>query len=56
MYAIRSYYVRDLQREMAEVTGERSQNLAAIASRRQNIEEARLQITELKTNALNEVV
>ncbi|MBT7951828.1 MAG: HlyD family type I secretion periplasmic adaptor subunit [Gammaproteobacteria bacterium] len=48
--------LRKLQRERAEVNGERSQNLAAIARGRQKIDEARLQITELKTKALNEVV
>lgn len=48
--------LRALQRELAEVTGERSQNIAAMARGRQNIDESRLQITELKTTALNEVV
>jgi HlyD family type I secretion membrane fusion protein len=48
--------LRGLQRETAKLTGERSQNQAAIARGRQNIDEVRLQITELKTNALNEAV
>jgi len=48
--------LRELQREMAEVSGEYSQTMAAIARSRQNIDGARLQIIELKTNALNEAV
>ena len=48
--------LRELQRELAEVTGERSQSEAAIARARQNIAEAHLQVTELGTNLLNEVV
>lgn len=46
----------ELQRELAELLGNRSQNLAAIAKSRQSIDEARLQITELQTDTLNEVV
>ncbi len=48
--------LRELQRELAVISGERSQNMATIARSKQNIGEAYLQITELKTNALNEVV
>jgi len=48
--------LRELQREFADVTGDRSRNIAAIARARQNIAEAKLQITELKTKLLNEVV
>jgi HlyD family type I secretion membrane fusion protein len=48
--------LRELQRELAEVTGLHSQNLAAIARAQQNIEEARLQIVELSTDFVNEAV
>jgi len=46
----------ELQRELAEVTGLRSQNVAAIARAHQSIDEARLQITELTTNFINAAV
>lgn len=46
----------ELQRELAELLGSKSQNLAAVSKSRQNIDEARLQITELENNSLNEVV
>ena len=48
--------LRALQRNQAEVIGERSQNMAALARGKQNIEESRLQITELRTKTLNELV
>jgi HlyD family secretion protein len=48
--------LRELQRELAEVTGLHSQNVAAIARAQQNIEEARLQIVELSTDFVNEAV
>ncbi len=48
--------LRRLQRELAEVSGERSHAQASIARARQNIAEARLQVTELRTRFLNEVV
>lgn len=48
--------LRSLQRNMAEVLGERSQILASVAGGKQSIEETRLQITELKTRTLNELV
>jgi HlyD family secretion protein len=48
--------LRELQRELAEVTGMHSQNVAAIARAQQNIEEARLQIVELSTDFVNEAV
>ena len=48
--------LRQLQRELAQVTGAHSKNIAAIAGARQNINEAQLQISELKTKFLNEVV
>ena len=47
--------LRELEKELAEVMGERSQHTAAISRNKQNINEARLQITELKTTQLNEV-
>lgn len=48
--------LRELQRELAEVTGAYSQNVAAIARAEQNIGEAYLEIEELETRFLNEVV
>jgi HlyD family type I secretion membrane fusion protein len=48
--------LRELQRELAEVSGERSKAEAAIARARQNIAEARLNMTELKTRFLNAVL
>lgn len=48
--------LRDLQRQLAEVTGEHSQSVSAIARANQNINETQLQKTELKTKFLNEVV
>ena len=45
-----------LQREQAEIEGRRSQNRASIARAEQNIGEARLRITELRTDVINEVV
>lgn len=46
----------ELQRELAELLGSRSQNLAAIARGQQNIDEAELQISDLQSEHLNEVV
>jgi HlyD family type I secretion membrane fusion protein len=46
----------ELQRALAEVTGEHSQSLAAIARAQQNIEETRLQMADLRTNFINEAV
>jgi HlyD family type I secretion membrane fusion protein len=46
----------ELQRDLAQLLGSRSQNQAALARSRQNIDEARLQISDLKLNNLNEVV
>lgn len=46
----------ELQRQLAELLGSRGQNQAALAKNRQNIDEARLQITELRTGHLNDVV
>lgn len=46
----------ELQRELAGLLGSRSQNLAAQARNQQNIDEARLQISELQAEHLNEVV
>lgn len=46
----------ELQRDLAELLGSRSQNQAALARIGQNIDEARLQISELRMNNLNEVV
>lgn len=48
--------LRELQRAEAELLGDRSQNLAAIARSRQGIDEARLQIIEARTRHLNEAV
>ena len=45
-----------LQRRAAEIQGNRSGNLAAIARARQNIGEARLRISELETARINDVV
>ena len=45
-----------LQRQAAEIEGSRSQNMAAIARVEQNIAEARLHISELRTSTINEVV
>ncbi|HSC15289.1 MAG TPA: HlyD family type I secretion periplasmic adaptor subunit, partial [Gammaproteobacteria bacterium] len=46
----------ELQRALAEVTGEHSQSLAAIARAQQNIEETRLEMADLRTNYINEAV
>jgi HlyD family type I secretion membrane fusion protein len=46
----------ELQRALAEVTGEHSQSLAAIARAQQNIEETRLEMADLRTNFMNEAV
>lgn len=46
----------ELQREAAEVRGERSQNLAAVARVQQSIAETRLEITDLDTERTNEIV
>ncbi|NNM10768.1 MAG: HlyD family type I secretion periplasmic adaptor subunit [Pseudomonadales bacterium] len=48
--------LRVLQRELAELKGERSQNLAAIARIGQNTAEVRLEIEGLQTRQLNEVL
>ena len=48
--------LRALQRELSEVKGDRGQNLAAIARIGQGIAETRLQMQELQTRRLNEVV
>ncbi len=48
--------LRALQRNAAEIEGSRSQNQAKIAQVGQAVAEARLQIIELKTTTLNEVV
>jgi HlyD family type I secretion membrane fusion protein len=46
----------ELQRALAEVTGEHSQSLAAIARAQQSIEETRLEMADLRTNFINEAV
>lgn len=46
----------ELQRSLAEVTGDHSQSLASIARAEQNIEETRLQMADLKTEFINEAV
>ena len=46
----------ELQRALAEVTGEHSQSLAAIARAQQNIEETRLEMADLRTSFINEAV
>jgi membrane fusion protein, epimerase transport system len=46
----------ELQRALAEVTGDHSQSLASIARAEQNIEETRLQMADLTTNFINEAV
>ncbi|MGE0253104.1 MAG: HlyD family type I secretion periplasmic adaptor subunit [Alphaproteobacteria bacterium] len=46
----------DLQRQQAEITGARAQNKARIARAHQSIGEAELQITQVSTDRLNEVV
>lgn len=46
----------ELQREHANLLGRRSQSMTEISRARQNIDEARLQMTELSTTHLNEVV
>jgi membrane fusion protein, epimerase transport system len=46
----------ELQRALAEVTGDHSQSVASIARAEQNIEETRLQMADLKTNFINEAV
>lgn len=48
--------LRELQRQIAEVRGLRSRNQAAIATNQQSIAEARLQIVDIETKQLNEVV
>lgn len=48
--------LRALQRSLAEIVGERSQNISALAKGKQNIEETRLQMTELRTQTLNQLV
>ncbi|MEM8844872.1 MAG: HlyD family type I secretion periplasmic adaptor subunit [Pseudomonadota bacterium] len=48
--------LRTLQREMTELMGERSQNIANKAKIRQNISEVQLEINNLKTQQLNDVV
>lgn len=48
--------LRELQRELAEVTGEHSQTLAAIARAEQNIEQTRLEMADLRTDFINEAV
>jgi len=48
--------LRTLQRDSAELEGMSSQNVAKIAQAHQAIAEARLQINELTTTTLNEVV
>jgi HlyD family type I secretion membrane fusion protein len=48
--------LRALQRNSAEIEGNRSQNRAKIAQARQAIAEAKLQISEITTEHLNEVV
>ncbi len=45
-----------LQRRAAEIKGSRSENAAKIARAKQNIGEARLRISELRTSMINEVV
>ncbi len=45
-----------LQRRQAEIEGSRSNNHAQIARARQSIAETRLQISELRTTAINEAV
>ncbi len=45
-----------LKREQAQISGARGQNLAAIARARQSISEARLRITELESQRINEAV
>jgi HlyD family type I secretion membrane fusion protein len=45
-----------LQRRLAEVEGSRSRNQASIARAKQRIGEARIRITEIRTNLLNEVL
>jgi len=46
----------ELQRSLAEITGDHSQSLAAIARAEQNIEETRLEMADLKTNYVNDAV
>lgn len=46
----------ELKRERSEITGNRSQQRAAIARIKQSIEEEKLKILELRTTLLNEVV
>jgi len=48
--------LRELQRELAEVSGQHSQSVAAIARAEQDIGEARLQMAELRTKLVNEAV
>lgn len=45
-----------LQRESADVSGERGRNISAVARARQQIGEAELTIVDLRTRLLNEVV
>ena len=48
--------LRELQRSLVEVKGSRSQNMAAISRIDQSVSEALLQIADLKTGRLNEVL
>lgn len=48
--------LRQLQREIVDLQGQRSKNQATLSRIQQNISEARLKISELNTNLLNEVV
>ncbi len=48
--------LRELQRELADVTGRHSQNQSTVARAGQNIDEAKLQMAELKTNFVTEAV
>lgn len=45
-----------LKREAAEIEGSKGKNQAAVARSRQQIDETRLRIAELRTNRVNEVV
>ncbi len=46
----------ELQRALAEVTGDHSQSVASIARAQQSIEETRLQMADLNTDFINEAV